>query len=209
MIDVTADITIFNVCGSATVTLVSVTSSEPDDDPGGNDGNTTDDIQGAEIGTDDRAFRLRAERMRQGGGRTYLATYRVVDHLGQETLRSAAAVVPSNQGGPNDPLALSLTETAAGTRVDWTRVDEGLIYNVVRGRVGDIVETSQAYELGAVACVEPRSTDTTTEGFEDATVPAPGEVFFYVVDYADSGEWASYGSESAWKPRIVDAGDCP
>ena len=48
------------------VELVSVTSSEPDDGPG--DGHTTGDIRGADIGTDDRSFQLRAERSGSGPG---------------------------------------------------------------------------------------------------------------------------------------------
>jgi hypothetical protein len=40
-----------------------------------------------------------------------------------------------------------------------------------------------------------------------ATVPSPGEVFIYLVEYVD-GVGVSYGAESADKPRIA-AGGCP
>jgi hypothetical protein len=44
-------------------------------------------------------------------------------------------------------------------------------------------------------------------GFEDAAMPAPGEVFVYFVEYLaelDSG----YGTERAGKPRVVGGGGC-
>jgi hypothetical protein len=50
------------------VALVAATSSEPDDAPGGRDGKTRDDIQGADLGTPDTEVFLRAERMKKGPG---------------------------------------------------------------------------------------------------------------------------------------------
>src|SRR5262249_38845747 len=44
----------------STVTLLSVTSSEPDSGLG--DGDTANDIQGVSLGTDDRSFQVRRER---------------------------------------------------------------------------------------------------------------------------------------------------
>lgn len=79
-----------------TVTLVSITSSEPDDGLG--DGDTADDIQGADFGTDDREFLLRAERSGRGGGRVYTVTYRVSDAAGNTTTASAQVSVPRDRG---------------------------------------------------------------------------------------------------------------
>jgi len=59
-----------------TVTLVSVTSNEPDD--GEDDGNTVNDI----VIVDDDTFRLRAERSGTGTGRVYTITYRATDACG-------------------------------------------------------------------------------------------------------------------------------
>ena len=56
------------------VEFVSVTSSEPDNGPG--DGNTIGDIAGADLGTDDRSFQLRAERSGSRSGRTYTSSTR-------------------------------------------------------------------------------------------------------------------------------------
>jgi hypothetical protein len=57
------------------VELVEAKSNEPDNSTG--DGNTTNDIQGADIGSDDRNVMLRAERKGNGNGRVYTLTYRV------------------------------------------------------------------------------------------------------------------------------------
>ncbi len=83
-----------NCSSSLTVTLISATSSEPDDAPGKFDGTTTNDIQGATIGTDDRQVLLRAERDSRGTGRTYTLTYRVTDGAGNSTTVSATVFVP-------------------------------------------------------------------------------------------------------------------
>jgi predicted extracellular nuclease len=74
------------------VTLVSVTSNEPDN--GEDDGNTVDDI----VIVDDRAFMLRAERSGIGTGRTYTITYEVTDSCGNSAVDSAVVSVPLSQG---------------------------------------------------------------------------------------------------------------
>jgi hypothetical protein len=72
------------------VTLVSVTSNEPDNAPGGSDGNTTDD----RVVVDDDSFRLRAERDETGTGRVYTITYRATDACGNTATDSATVTVP-------------------------------------------------------------------------------------------------------------------
>ncbi|MDQ0902295.1 MULTISPECIES: hypothetical protein [unclassified Paenibacillus] len=52
--------------GVSTIVLTSITSNEPDDGLG--DGNTAGDIVGADIGTFDMEFQLRAERSGKGKG---------------------------------------------------------------------------------------------------------------------------------------------
>ena len=71
-----------------TVTLVSVTSNEPDN--GLDDGDTPDDI----VKVDDYNFKLRAERSGTGTGRIYTITYQVTDACGNSTLASATVTVP-------------------------------------------------------------------------------------------------------------------
>jgi hypothetical protein len=81
LVDITATISVVDGCdASPAVTLASIVSSEPDDGRG--DGRTTGDVQGAEIGTDDRAFQLRAERSGLTGERIYVVTYQAMDDSG-------------------------------------------------------------------------------------------------------------------------------
>lgn len=77
------------------VELVDVRSDEPDNSTG--DGNTADDIQGADIGSDDRYILLRAERKGNGDGRVYTATYRVTDGEGNATYAKARVFVPHDE----------------------------------------------------------------------------------------------------------------
>jgi len=78
------------------VMLTSIQSSEPDNDTG--DGNTVDDIQGEDVGTDDRVVLLRAERKGNGSGRTYAATYEVTDGSGNLTVGQVEVLVPHDKG---------------------------------------------------------------------------------------------------------------
>jgi len=96
--DITATITVDDNCDSdPDITLDSITSNEPDNSTG--DGNTINDIQDFEVGTDDREFRLRAERRGQGDGRVYTVTYTATDDCGNFTTESAEVVVPHDQSG--------------------------------------------------------------------------------------------------------------
>jgi len=92
---VTATVTVHE-CRPFTVSLVSVTSNEPDNGLG--DGDTSDDIQGVDQGSADFDFDLRAERAGGGDGRVYTVTYRVVDDGGLATIATARVVVPHDQG---------------------------------------------------------------------------------------------------------------
>lgn len=69
------------------ITLVSVTSNEPDD---GFDDVTINDI----VIVDDFNFLLRAERSALGTGRIYTITYLVTDACGNSTIQSATVTVP-------------------------------------------------------------------------------------------------------------------
>jgi hypothetical protein len=82
------------------IELIDVQSNEPDNSTG--DGNTTNDIQGADIGTDDRRVQLRAERKGNGNGRVYTLTYRVTDGGGNETDVEAKVHVPHDASDLKD-----------------------------------------------------------------------------------------------------------
>lgn len=97
LIDVHVDLLVFDSCDDTPeVELISITSNEPENGTG--DGNTTDDIQGAAIGTDDRDFALRSERAGPLDGRVYTAVYRAFD-LGDNTSDAfVQVIVPHDMG---------------------------------------------------------------------------------------------------------------
>ena len=99
MVDIVATVTVSDTCDAApTVVLTSITSNEPDDAKGNGDGNTVNDIQGAEIGTEDYNFQLRAERAGKGDGRVYTITYMITDASVNSATASATVVVPHDMG---------------------------------------------------------------------------------------------------------------
>ncbi len=73
------------------ITLVSVTSSEPDNALG--DGNTVDDV----VIVDNYTFNLRAERSGTDSGRIYTITYKATDASGNTATASVTVTVPHNQ----------------------------------------------------------------------------------------------------------------
>jgi len=93
--DVHAMMTAEDVCSDVTVSLVSVTSNEPDNGLG--DGDTENDIQGVDLGMEDYDFQLRAERAGGGSGRVYTIVYSVVDEAGNESEAAGEVVVPHDQ----------------------------------------------------------------------------------------------------------------
>jgi len=91
-VDVEAVVTVYDaVDSSPTLTLVSVTSNEPDNGKG--DGNTTNDI----VILSETTFKLRAERSGTGQGRTYTITYRATDASGNSAEASVTITVPHNK----------------------------------------------------------------------------------------------------------------
>ncbi|WHY91670.1 hypothetical protein QNK12_29420 [Neobacillus cucumis] len=74
-----------HLSGIASYQLVSIVSNQPDNGKG--DGNTIQDIQGAEFGTPDTDFLLRAERS-GSGDRVYTVTYKAIDNAGNSVTTS-------------------------------------------------------------------------------------------------------------------------
>jgi hypothetical protein len=61
------------------------------------DGHAENDVQDAEIGSEDYSFSLRAERSGTGAGRVYTTTYSATDASGNMASASATVTVPHNQ----------------------------------------------------------------------------------------------------------------
>jgi hypothetical protein len=97
MVDVSAMVDAADACGETTIMLISVVSNE--DENANGDGNTEPDIMGAEPGTDDQSFQLRAERAGGGSGRVYTVKYKATDEAGNESDEATAeVVVPHDRG---------------------------------------------------------------------------------------------------------------
>lgn len=84
-----------SLSGIASVVLTSITSNESD--KGLEDEDMPDDIQGAQFGTLDTEFMLRAERSGKGNGRIYTITYTAIDNAGNITTASATVTVPHDK----------------------------------------------------------------------------------------------------------------
>ena len=207
MVDVATSVAANDACSPPVVSLISVTSTEPDDAAGHGDGDTSHDVEGAEPGSADFNFALRAERDGRGEGRYYEVTYSAVDHSGNRSTATSFVFVPHDHGGVTEPLMLSTESTAAGTLLKWDAVPGALSYQVVRGSVGSLRETGDFIDLGTVSCIQAQSAATSTQGHEDTENPHPGEAFFYVAAYND-GRDSGFGTETAIKPRVPTGGGC-
>jgi hypothetical protein len=89
--DVAATVDVIDADPNATVTLLSVTSNEPDSV---NRGDKPNDI----VIVDDYNFELRAERLGSGDGRVYTIAYEGTDACGNSTIASATVTVPHDKG---------------------------------------------------------------------------------------------------------------
>jgi hypothetical protein len=83
--------------GIHSVILRSITSNEADNGLG--DGNQSNDIQDALLGTEDVSFSVRAERSGNGEGRVYTVTYAAIDQAGNETTAVATVTIPHDSSG--------------------------------------------------------------------------------------------------------------
>ncbi|MBZ5640818.1 MAG: choice-of-anchor D domain-containing protein [Acidobacteriia bacterium] len=212
MVDVNNTVVASDICDpNPPIVLIAATSNEPDDANGVGDGSTSDDIQGATIGTPDYQILLRAERDGTRNGRVYTMTYVVTDAAGNATGATTTVAVPHDKGNGHsaEPLMLNLADTH-NTRLEWEPVEGAQNYDIIRGNVANLHVQGSFIDLGDVLCIDRGTTDNTTIGFEDTAVPAPGQVFFYVGQYFDGQGESGYGTESAAKPRSVKVGhgDC-
>jgi hypothetical protein len=208
MATIGAVVTADDACGGPVVSLTSVTSDEPDNASGAGDGNTTNDIQGVDIGTPDAEFELRAERAGTGDGRTYTAVYSASDGSGNVGSDSGLIFVPHDQGGATEPVSVTVANKPDGLALEWNDVAGAFYYNVIRGDLANLHEAQNAIDLGVVTCVQEQAVEAGASGLDSDVSPEPGQVFFYLVEYFDGWNHCGYGTESVPKPRMPNAGDC-
>jgi hypothetical protein len=214
MIGVIAQVTASDQCSAVTVTLESVTSSEPDDAPGGADGGTTGDVAGVSTGTFDTQFSLRAERSSTGPGRVYTVSYRLADGSGNQAVVRGTVIVPHDNSGITDPISLSVSLAAGDALIQWTPVAGASSYDVVAGLVSTLVNLDPGAGQFAPVCIADQLPPSVTS-FQIGGDPAPDTAYFFLVDYvsyADATNGRSgYGSDSGQfdLQPVVPVGLCP
>lgn len=192
MADIFATIEVEDNCDpDPQVTLTSIVSDESPDSLG--DGSTDPDID-ADIGTDDRAFRLRSERAGGGDGRTYAITYTATDFSDNSASVTVFVDVPHDQSG--SALA-SLGFNPAGTGLVRSSQTFALVIPSRRGvygvdEAGNTVLLEQVFDatdidinrayvgntLGALQPLETREVDNNGDHMDDL-------VLFYSVEDAE------------------------
>ena len=202
-----------DLCDPApSVVLVSASSSEPDDAPGGGDGKTVGDIGSAEPGTPDSQLLLRAERDAEGPGRTYTLLYAARDAAGNTAEASAVVTVPHDLGSGPEPILLQVSQVDPrnATRIAWPMMPGATGYDVIKGDLQQITSVPNHTFLGTVQVL---ARSTTQDSIVDDSVegPAPGNGFFYLVQPRTPQSGLGYGSASSASPLepLACVGGCP
>lgn len=206
MVEIEPAVDARDACGTAEIRLVQALSDEPDDAPGAGDGHTTQDIQGAEPGTPDFLFALRAERSASADGRVYSVTYSAIDASGNTAFATGEVAVPAAMAGAGDAPMLSVRTTELGSLLEWTPVPGAATYHVVRGDRDAVRLSGRCIDLGPLVGIAGSIRATSTAGFEDAAAPALGAAFFYLVGY--EGQVSSgLGAAGAGYPAAVSTAE--
>ncbi len=198
---------------AATVMLVSVTSSEPDDTPSGDDGNTTGDVADAALGTADGLVDLRAERSGDGAGRTYTLTYSASDGSGNHVSSLVIVTVPHDLGSGPEPLVMQVEPAGSGGQAHlfWSSVPEAVAYDLIEGDLDQVSRQEGQLSLGPVRVLARGASGTSYTEPAPAPQPAPGKAFFYLLQSWSAAGASGYGTATApWpeQPSYCDGG-CP
>jgi subtilisin family serine protease len=108
-----------------------------------------------------------------------------------------------------DRTTLKARKDPNGTVVRWSPVQGAAHYDVARGDFANVSHSGGQVNLGPLACIVNDTGVTDTAVAADPTIPAPGQVFFYVFrDDAPDASGLSYGSDGQNRPRVPGASDC-
>jgi len=214
LVPVQATWRVSDICDpGAVVVLARATNSEPDDAPGTGDGNTTDDIQDALIGSADATVELRAERSGDGPGRVYALTYVARDASGNSVSALGIATVPHDEGAGPEPVLLQLESdsTPGMAHVYWNTVGDADRYDVIQGDLGQVTQSNGVIHLGPVHVLASGQIGTTYSEGSGGGIPDIGKAFFYLVQYREGQSASGWGTESSpWpaEPSYCDVA-CP
>jgi hypothetical protein len=177
------------------------------------DGNTTDDIQGADLGTADGEMDLRAERDGSGPGRTYTLMYRAVDASGNGTPALAVVTVPHDQGQGPEPLLMRLEPdgTPGMVRLYWPATPGATGYDVISGDISRVTVENGTLSLGEVRVLARGTAATSLSEDDGSPIPPTGTAYFYLIQPRTDRGGMGYGTESAPWPRLPASceGGCP
>ncbi len=203
-----------DICDPApSVTLLSATSSEPDDAPGGADGSTTGDIADATPGTAASLIQLRAERSADGPGRVYTLTYAATDRSGNRASSFAFVIVPHDLGFGPEPLFIQVETGGSGGQAHlfWNSVQDAVVYDLIEGDLDQVRRQMSYLSLGAVRVLARGEPGTSYTEPSPAAQPLPGKALFYLIETRGAAGASGYGTATApWpeQPSYCDGG-CP
>ncbi len=200
MVPVLVDAAAQDACDpSPTSYLISLVSSEPDDAPGHDDGQTGGDA--GEPGEGD-VIPLRAERSGDGPGRLYTLTWKAKDGSGNSTTASAGVLVPHDLHGVSEPIDVTLSSDA----LEWTAVAGALSYNVLRAPLSGLTSVGSFTLVHDAVCAGRAVTSPRLAGPILNETPAPGQIFGYLVESFD-GRLSGYGTARGMGEIVVASGD--
>ena len=143
------------------------------------------------------------------------ATSFAPDATGARTAMLGHGIIGKSQDYTSVFLAQNAKQTftvakSAPTVLTWDPDPQSLRYDVIRGDVANLAMAASTVNLGSVTCVEDDSPDNDTAGNEDATQPAPGQVFFYLYRGTTGSPpvTGSYGQGTGGKERVAGGGAC-
>ncbi len=114
-----------------------------------------------------------------------------------------------NQSIPGDPLQISSVLGGSRLTFRWGLVP-GAIYDVIRGQVKSVNKTTNPIGLGAVTCLANDLAATDTGAAPDASIPPPGDAYFYTVRAIVNGVPGQYTvSSPGGIPGVPSSGACP
>jgi len=209
MMAVQVGIQVDDSCDMSSVpALVSVRSNEPDDAPGGGDGNTTTDIRDVSIGTADTSIVLRAERSADGPGRIYTLTYVARDASGNMASAQRVVSVPHDGDGGPEPLMMRLENDwiPGMAYISWEGIGVARIYDVIQGDLGQVTVSNEGIRLGPVHVLALGQIETSYSEDARGSTPAVGSAFFYLVQYREGQSASGWGTESS--PWPADPTSC-
>ncbi len=126
---------------------------------------------------------------------------------GEEAATCRNPLAPGSTAPYFLPIVSLEVSDPSPTLLRWSFLGSGITYDVIRGDVTALRSWGGLTDLGVVTCIENNSTDLTTRGLADASLPLPGAAFFYDVR-ANLASGFGYGLSSAHEPRQPASGDC-